>query len=77
MCLAFNRRIDYGLPRDAPAIIEDFEEQAEKPKIYETIPAWAERVPLLAKRVYIPDARGKDCAEDDEVIVGRKNKDYV
>ena len=68
MCLAFNRRVDYGLPRDAPAIIEDFDEQAARPKLYETTPVWAQRVPPLPERVYIPDAKDENCAEDDDEL---------
>src|SRR5262245_54864265 len=44
MCSAFNRRIELGLPRDAPPIVLDFEELARRPKMYETAPEWAGRV---------------------------------
>ena len=43
MCDSFNRRIGLGLPRDAPAIIEDFEELQACPKVYEEPPEWAKR----------------------------------
>jgi hypothetical protein len=65
MCQSFNHRIDLGLPRDAPPIIEDFEELQARPKIHETVPAWAECVPPLSEPVYIPDANGHVSAEDD------------
>ncbi|GBE86391.1 hypothetical protein SCP_0902700 [Sparassis crispa] len=68
MCDAFNRRIGLGLPRDAPAIILDFEELQARPKVYEQPPEWAQRVPALQERVFIPDAQGNAPVEGDEDI---------
>jgi len=39
MCQAFNRRIDLGLLRDAPPIVQDWYELQARPKILETVPA--------------------------------------
>ncbi|KZT00542.1 uncharacterized protein LAESUDRAFT_536937 [Laetiporus sulphureus 93-53] len=68
MCDAFNRRIELGLPRNAPAIILDFEELQARPKVYERPPAWAERVPPLAERVFIRDAQGNAPVEGESDI---------
>ncbi|PCH35137.1 hypothetical protein WOLCODRAFT_133750 [Wolfiporia cocos MD-104 SS10] len=65
MCEAFNRRVDLGLPRDAPPIIEDFEALKAQPKIYEQPPKWAEDVSPLPEIVYIPDANGQILEEHD------------
>ena len=59
MCDAFNRRIEYGLPRDAPPIITDFPELAARPKVFEETPEWAKWVKPLDKTFYIPDRDGK------------------
>ncbi|KAI0310987.1 hypothetical protein OF83DRAFT_810627 [Amylostereum chailletii] len=63
MCEAFNRRIGLGLSRDAPAIIEDFSEWEDKPKVYEELPPWVSSVQPLKERVYIPDVKG--CISED------------
>jgi hypothetical protein len=66
MCEAFNRRVDLGLPRDAPAIIVDFEELARRPKRYEQPPSWVENVPPVEEMVFIPNAEGKLISAGDE-----------
>ncbi|KAI9895098.1 MAG: hypothetical protein M1814_000323, partial [Vezdaea aestivalis] len=58
---AFNRLIERGLPRDAPAIIYDFEELAARPRILEEAPLWCRAVPPLAKTLRIPN-------KDSEVL---------
>ena len=70
MCDSFNRRIRLGLIRDAPAIIEDFEELQARPKVYEEPPEWAKRVlgKALAETVYIPNAEGRTLNKDDEDV---------
>ena len=74
MCDSFNRRIGLGLPRDAPAIIQDFEELQARLKIYEEPPEWAKRVLLLqqgktlAETVFIPNAEGITLNKDDEDV---------
>lgn len=71
MCDSFNRRIDLGLPRDAPAIIEDFAELQARPKVYEQPPEWAKRVltgNALEEKVFIPNAEGRKLDEDDEDV---------
>ena len=71
MCDSFNRRMGLGLPRDAPAIIEDFEELQARPKVYEEPPEWAKRLLLgkaLAETVFIPNAEGRTLDKDDEDI---------
>ena len=65
MCASFNRRIERGLPRDAPAIIIDFAALRARPKVYERPPGWADHVVALEEKVFIPDAEGKELPEDD------------
>lgn len=43
---AFNRNISMGLPRDAPAILVDFEELEPRPRLFEEEPAWCSSVRL-------------------------------
>lgn len=73
MCDSFNRRIELGLPRDAPAIIEDFSELQSRPKAYEEPPEWAKRAldNPLAEKLFIPNTEGKKLDEDDENVCGR------
>ena len=63
---AFNRRVELGLPRDAPPIVTDFEELAARPKVFEEAPSWAKGVEPLKDRFYIPDKDGNVPIEDDE-----------
>lgn len=53
---AFNRNIELGLPRDAPAIMTDDEidEVRLRPKVYESVPQWTKRVPALAETLRLP-----------------------
>lgn len=44
LCEAFNRRVELGLPRDTPPIVEDWEELARRPKVLEHVPTWATNV---------------------------------
>jgi len=84
MCDSFNRRIELGLPRDAPAIIEDFAELQARPKVYEEPPEWAKRALLRGnaavaatpeEMVFIPNAEGRKLDEDDDENVSREFKD--
>ncbi|KAF8217067.1 hypothetical protein K438DRAFT_1430096, partial [Mycena galopus ATCC 62051] len=59
LCESFNDRIVRGLPRNAPAYIEDFAALRAQPKVFETPPAWAERTPPLDRPLRI-DAREGD-----------------
>ncbi|KAF8910123.1 hypothetical protein CPB84DRAFT_1764668 [Gymnopilus junonius] len=53
MCDSFNRRVELGLPRDAPAIIEDFDELQARPKVYDEPPEWAKLVqPFLGRHLF-------------------------
>ena len=56
LCLAFNRRIELGLPRDAPPIFtrDMLDEWRAQEREYEKEPAWVDRVPLLATTLAIP-----------------------
>ena len=68
MCASFNRRIEQGLPRDAPPIIVDFAELQARPKVFESPPEWADRVVPLEERVFMPDAKGEKLPEDDSEV---------
>ena len=68
MCNAFNRRIEYGLPRDAPPIITDFAELAARPKVFEETPDWAKRVKPLDEKFYIPNKDGKVLNGNEEDV---------
>ena len=68
MCDAFNRRIEYGLPRDAPPIVTDFAELAARPKVFEETPDWAKRVKPLDEIFYIPNRDGKVLDGNDEDV---------
>ncbi|KAG6037442.1 hypothetical protein E4U41_005084 [Claviceps citrina] len=56
LCLAFNKRIGLGLPRDAPPIFtrDQLDEWRTKEPRYETEPEWASRVPRLDAPLAIP-----------------------
>ena len=80
MCDSFNRRIELGLPHDAPAIIEDFSELQARPKVFEEPPEWAKRARTkpLGARVFIPNAEGRMLDEDDECVCGEfKDVDVI
>jgi len=65
MCMGFNRLIDLGLPRDAPAIVDDFDELRARPKIREVAPEWAKAVPPFEETIVIPNASGAAPSEDE------------
>ncbi|KZV61753.1 hypothetical protein PENSPDRAFT_284401 [Peniophora sp. CONT] len=69
MCESFNRRIELGLPRDAPAIVLDFTELRARPKIYERPPTWAMRMAPMPKRIVIPTIDGEIPNDEDECPV--------
>jgi hypothetical protein len=64
---AFNRLIAKGLPRDAPAILVDFEALAERPKVLETVPSWAAKVAPLETPLKIPNDKGEYVEGPDDV----------
>ncbi|RPD57593.1 hypothetical protein L226DRAFT_610631 [Lentinus tigrinus ALCF2SS1-7] len=74
MCDAFNRRIALGLPRDAPPIIQDFDEVQARPKVFEQPPDWAPRVKPLEDKVFLPNGKGEVFREDDEENICKRFK---
>ncbi|KAH0585987.1 hypothetical protein J132_01256 [Termitomyces sp. J132] len=74
LCDAFNRRIELGLPRDAPPIVEDWEELARRPKVLECVPQWAKKVAPLPTMSYIPGENGQTVDEDDTEVCERLKK---
>ena len=63
---AFNRNISLGLPRDAPAVIIDFEELERRPKVLEEVPSWCQHVAPLAQILSIPDEQGTTLSTSDD-----------
>jgi hypothetical protein len=57
---AFNRLINQGKPRNAPAIMSDkaMKKLESKPKVLERVPRWAESVEPLKEPLLIPDSGG-------------------
>jgi hypothetical protein len=62
---AYNRLIMRGLPRDAPPIVDDFEELQARPKQPENVPAWAEAVVPLSEVMDVPDSEGNVPTDED------------
>lgn len=56
MCLAFNKRIELGLPRSAPPIFtfDQLEQWKTEERVYEQEPDWVARVQPLAEHLAIP-----------------------
>lgn len=56
LCLSFNKRIELGLPRDAPPIFshDQLDEWRSHEREYEREPAWAGSVPALHGQLAIP-----------------------
>ncbi|ETW75668.1 hypothetical protein HETIRDRAFT_455384 [Heterobasidion irregulare TC 32-1] len=46
----------------------DFEKLQARPKVHERLPKWAQRVPALQERIFIPDSQGNTPVEGDEDI---------
>ncbi|KAI1944029.1 hypothetical protein LOZ66_000617 [Ophidiomyces ophidiicola] len=62
MVRAFNRLIERGLPRNAPAIImgsDELDGLQSRPRVLETIPAWCAKVPRLNTTLVIPGNDGE------------------
>lgn len=66
LTVAFNRLIERGLPRGAPAIITGDEAEAElrsRPIVLEEEPSWVADVPKLEQTLVIPDCNGEEPEE--------------
>ncbi|KAK7419377.1 hypothetical protein QQX98_003329 [Neonectria punicea] len=61
LCLAFNRRIELGLPRHAPPILtrDMLDEWRAQEREYEEEPAWVDGVPRLTATLAIPHWNNK------------------
>lgn len=76
---AFNNLIAMGLPRDTPSIlIGDMERRLKaRPKRYEHVPDWAEKVPALDAVLVAPDSDGDTPAnlneQDADPWMAKKN----
>lgn len=58
---AFNTNIGMGLKRDKPPITtdEEWDEMMARPKVFETVPAWAKKLKPLKHTLVLPDADGE------------------
>jgi hypothetical protein len=63
MARAYNRLIAKGLPRNAPPIVEDWDELKARPRVLERIPRWAEEMGKLDPVVKLPDEKGEFLSE--------------
>ena len=68
MARAYNRLISEGLPRDAPPIVDDWEELRARPRVLEEIPKWAEEMVEVRPVNEIPNAEGKVLSEGEEGV---------
>ena len=68
MARAYNRLISEGLPRDAPPMVDDWEELRARPRVLEEIPKWAEEMAAVRPVIEIPDAEGKVLGEGEEGV---------
>lgn len=66
MARAYNRLISEGLPRDAPPMVDDWEELRARPRVLEMIPKWAEETVAVRPVKEIPNAEGKTLGEGEE-----------
>jgi hypothetical protein len=74
---SFNKRIEVGLHRDAPAIINDdhIEEIWAHKKVYEKCPEWTFRVPPLEDALIIPHEGGAVLDGFDNVRASKQLKE--
>jgi hypothetical protein len=65
---SFNYNIGLGLPRDAPAFIEDFDALRAQPKRFEELPAWVSGVPPSPDMVRLRNWQGEllESKEDEK-----------
>ncbi|KIM46939.1 hypothetical protein M413DRAFT_440502 [Hebeloma cylindrosporum] len=63
---AYNRLISEGLSRDAPPMVDDWEELRARPRVLEEIPKWAEEMGRIEPGVDIPNVEGKVVGEGEE-----------
>lgn len=68
MVLAFNRRIELGIPRRANAIMtmEEIEEYRNEVRIYEQVPEWTLSVKPLQTVLKIPHEQGETLGSFDD-----------
>ncbi|KAJ9635079.1 hypothetical protein H2199_008565 [Coniosporium tulheliwenetii] len=61
LVLAFNRLIERGLHRDAPAIFTNEDDELKsRPRILEEVPSWTAKVPALREMLVIPSIEGHE-----------------
>jgi len=81
LCLAFNKRIELGLPRNAPPIFthDQLDEWRAKERQYETAPPWIEAVPSLEQTLTIPhwDNSKRDFVALDSLEDERASKQFA
>jgi len=73
MARAYNRLISEGLPRDAPPMVDDWEELRARPRVLEEIPKWAEEMGRVEPVIGIPNMEGKLLGEEE----GEASEDFA
>jgi len=73
MARAYNRLISEGLPRDAPPMVDDWEELRARPRVLEEIPKWAEEMGKVEPVIGIPNMEGKLLGEEE----GEASEDFA
>lgn len=68
MVLAYNKRIELGIPRRADAImtLEEMDEYQKEERIYESVPEWTYKVKPLEKVLKIPHEDGATLESFDD-----------
>lgn len=81
MTLAFNKRIELGIPRHADAIMsmEEIEEYRNADRVYETVPEWTFGVEPLKEVLKIPHDGGEtlDTFEDERTSYQLRQKNIL
>ena len=74
MVLAFNKRIELGIPRHADAImsLEEIEAYRNEEKVYESVPEWTLKVKSLEEVLKIPHDGGETPESFDDERASRQ-----
>jgi hypothetical protein len=74
MVLAFNKRIELGIPRHADAIMtqEEIEAYQNEERVYESVPEWTLKVEPLEAVLKIPHDEGETLESFDDERASRQ-----
>ena len=72
--LAYNTRIELGIPRHAEAVMtmEEIEEYRNADRLYENVPAWSKTVPPCKKVLSIPHEDGEKLESFDDLRASKQ-----